>query len=199
MSGDVKWQHLHQLILTVSAKDGLLVTLTSLHSCKGALYFMYSLKLLGDNKGMWDVKLTRKNPEGSEESHFSSQLCHWLCVSLAFSFTSEDFGFLFWLPFCNNDGQGLGEWIHSGFWYFMILWAFFLQSIVNKTELERMIGEEEMFSVLSFPLKMDLCARWKILTGLSYNETNEWRGALLLQTSTDVAEIGMTSKKYRNL
>ena len=81
----------------------------------------------------------------------------------------------------------------------MILWAFFLQSIVNKTELERMIGQEEMFSVLSFPLKMDLCESWKILTGLSYNETNEWRGALLLQTSTDVAEIGMTSKKYRNL
>ena len=39
----------------------------------------------------------------------------------------------------------------------------------------------------------------KILTGLSYNETNEWRGALLLQTSTDVAEIGMTLGKYRNL
>ena len=54
----------------------------------------------------------------------------------------------------------------------MIMWAFFLQSIVNKTELERMIGEEEMFSVLSFPLKMDLCESWKILTGLSYNETN---------------------------
>lgn len=57
----------------------------------------------------------------------------------------------------------------------MILWAFFLQSIVNKTELERMIGEEEMFSVLSFPLKMDLCESWKILTGLPYNETNEWK------------------------
>lgn len=85
---------------------------------------------------------------GSEESHLSSQLCHWLCVFSPFLYFSG-----LRLPSCNNDGQGLGVWIHSGFWYVMSLWAFFLQSIVNKTELERMIGEEEMFSVLSFPLK----------------------------------------------
>ena len=44
----------------------------------------------------------------------------------------------------------------NSFWLLVLhdfVGFFFLQSIVNETELERMIGEEEIFSVLSFPLK----------------------------------------------